>query len=203
MYAQNKYFINSKNLSTHIFLGLVFLLESIKKMLEGKYVKLRPLELEDLDVLKKWRNSKFIRIATREYRLLNMINQKHWFESIHKDNPPKYIMFGILNSKNNLIGVCGLTYIDWKNRHAEVSIYIGKNNWQKLKEAKDNLQVLINYGFGELNLHRLWAEIYETAPNNVILFEQMKFKKEGKLRDQLWRNGKWHNSFLYAKLSKE
>ena len=172
-------------------------------MLEGKYVKLRSLEEEDLVILKKWRNSKFIRITTREYRILNMINQKNWFKSIHKDNPPKYIMFGIENKKGNLIGICGLTYIDWKNRHAEISLYMGQKNWQKLKEAKDTLHVLIEYGFGELNLHRLWAEIYDTALNNVKLFEQMKFIKEGTLRDQLWRNGKWHNSFLFAKISKK
>lgn len=170
-------------------------------MLEGKYVQLRALELDDLLKLKKWRNSKFIRITTREYRLLSMLNQKDWFDSIHKDNPPKYLMFGIESKSKNLIGVCGLTYIDWKNRHAEISIYIGKQNWQKTKEAKDTLNILIEYGFGELNLHRLWAEIYDTANQNVKLFEQMKFVREGILRDQLWREGKWHNSFLYAKIS--
>jgi len=120
-------------------------------MLEGNHIKLRAIEYEDLPILKNWRNSKFINIATREYRILNMFNQKNWYESIHNDNPPKFIMFGIENKKNKLIGICGLTYIDWKNRNAEVSIYIGSKNWQKLKEAKDALRILETYGFGELN----------------------------------------------------
>ena len=169
-------------------------------MIEGKTVNLRSLEMEDLGILKKWRNDKSNRIHTREFRLLNMINQKHWFESIHKDNPPKFIMFGITNKRKNLIGVCGLTYIDWKNRHAEVSIIIFKKNWQLLKEGKDTISLLTDYGFGELNLHRLWVEIFETIPANIKFFEQMNFKKEGVLRGKLWRNKKWHNSFIYSKL---
>ena len=68
-------------------------------MIEGKYVNLRALEKEDLELLKKWRNDKRTRTHTREYRLLNMINQREWFETIHKQNPPTVIMFGIENLK--------------------------------------------------------------------------------------------------------
>ena len=53
-------------------------------MFEGKLVALRSLEKEDLETLRNWRNSKHIRKSTREYKLLNMINQKNWFESIHR-----------------------------------------------------------------------------------------------------------------------
>jgi len=169
-------------------------------MIVDKYVNLRSLEEEDLPILKKWRNNKSTRIHTREFRLLNMINQKQWFQSIHKENPPKFIMFGINNKKNKLIGVCGLTYIDWKNRHAEISIILSQEKWQRTKEAKNTIDILTKYGFGELNLHRLWVEIFETAPENIKLFEKMNFVKEGKLREKLWRGNKWHNSFIYSKL---
>ncbi len=172
-------------------------------MIEGKYVNLRALEDSDLIMLKKWRNDKRNRIHTREYRLLNMINQKNWFESIHAENPPKVIMFGATNKKHDLIGVCGLTYIDWKNKHAEISIILSLKDWQTTKEAKDTISLLIDYGFGELNMHRLWVEIFATIPENIKLFEQMKFVKEGTLRDKLWRNGKWHNSFIYSRLAND
>jgi len=170
-------------------------------MFEGKYVNFRSLEVEDLKLLRKWRNDKKTRIHTREFRLLNMINQKHWFESIHTENPPKFIMFGVSNKKNQLIGMCGLTYIDWKNKHAEISIILSQKNWQRTKEAQNTIEMLIQYGFSELNLHRLWAEIFATAPENVNLFEKMNFIKEGELREKLWRGNYWHNSFIYSILS--
>lgn len=172
-------------------------------MLEGKHVNLRALEESDLEILKNWRNNQKTRIHTREYRLLNMMNQKNWFESLHKENPPKTIMFGIVKKTNKLIGVSGLTYIDWKNKHAEISIILSLKNWQSTKESKDTISLLIDYAFNELNMHRVWVEIFDTIPENIYLFERMNFVKEGILRDKLWRNGKWHNSSIYSKLSNE
>jgi len=172
-------------------------------MLEGKYVKLRSLEEHDLPTLKNWRNRPHMRKSAREYKLLNMINQKNWFKSIHLNNPPGEIMFGILNQKNKLIGVCGLTYIDWKNRNSEISLYFSNLGWQKTKEATETIKILMKYGFDELNLHRLWVEVYSLMKENIQLFKKLKFKEEGKLRQKLWRDGKWWDSIIFSKLSNE
>jgi len=172
-------------------------------MIEGNFIKLRSLEVDDLKKLKEWRNKKHVRKSTREYRLLNMLHQKEWFESIHKNNPPKEIMFGILDKNKKLIGVTGLTYIDWKNRNSEISIYLSFENWQKKKEATEVLKLILEYGFGELNMNRLWVEIYGNMQENIQLFKKMKFLEEGKLRQKVWRNKKWWDSFIYSKLARE
>ena len=36
---------------------------------------------------------------------------------------------------------------------------------------------------------------------HYLLSESIKFQKEGTLRDKLWREGKWHNSTIFSKLS--
>tara|TARA_B110000014_G_C20102504_1_gene579045 strand:+ start:522 stop:1040 length:519 start_codon:yes stop_codon:yes gene_type:complete len=169
-------------------------------MIKGKNVSFRSLEKNDLSILKDWRNSENIRKTTREYRLLNMINQQKWFENLHLTVPPKDIMFGIMK-KNNLIGVTGLTYIDWKNKHAEISIYLKLKNWQKTKEAKETIEILKKYAFDELNLHRLWVEIFAIATENRALFKQMKFQEEGILKEKLWRKGQWWDSIVCSIIS--
>jgi len=172
-------------------------------MFEGKLVILRALEKEDLGILKEWRNSSHVRKSTREYKLLNMINQKNWFESIHQSNPPKEIMFGILNKRKKLIGVTGLTYIDWKNRNSEISIYFSTKNWQTKPEAKEVINLIVEYGFEELNLHRLYVEIFSLMKENIKLFSQIKFIKEGELREKVWRQNKWWNTIIFSKLASE
>ena len=172
-------------------------------MLQGKHVILRALEIEDLSKLRDWRNSPHVRKSTREYKLLNMINQKNWFESIHQSNPPNHIMFGIMNKQKKLIGVTGLTYIDWKNRHSEISIYLSTKGWQIKPEAKEVLNLIMEYGFEELNLHRLYVEIFELMKENISLFTKMKFVKEGHLRQKVWRQNKWWDTLIYSKLAKE
>ena len=172
-------------------------------MFEGKLVSLRALEKEDLSILKEWRNTLHVRKSTREYKLLNMINQKNWFESIHQSNPPKEIMFGILDKKKELIGVTGLTYIDWKNRNSEISIYFSTKNWQTKPNAKEVINLIMEYGFEELNLHRLYVEIFSLMKENTKLFSQMKFIKEGELREKVWRQNKWWNTIIFSKLATE
>jgi len=172
-------------------------------MFEGKFVTLRALEKEDLPSLKEWRNSLHVRKSTREYKLLNLINQKNWFESIHQSNPPKDIMFGILNKRKKLIGVTGLTYIDWKNRNSEISIYFSTKNWQAKHEAKEVINLIMEYGFEELNLNRLYVEIFSLMKENVKLFKKMKFIKEGQLREKIWRQNKWWDTLIFSKLAKE
>ena len=172
-------------------------------MIQGNLISLRALEVEDLPKLKEWRNRKHVRRSTREYRLLNMIHQKEWFEFIHKNNPPREIMFGVLDKRKKLIGVTGLTYIDWKNRNSEISIYLSFENWQKKKEAIEVLELIMEYGFGEINMNRLWVEIYGNMKENITLFKKMKFFEEGKLRQKIWRDKKWWDSFIYSKLASE
>lgn len=172
-------------------------------MIEGKNIHLRSIEEEDLPKLRDWRNSKYVRRTTREYRLLNMFNQKSWFESLHEQNPPDHIMFGIINTKKILIGVCGLTYIDWKNRNAEISVYLEGENWQKRLETKESVILLMSYGFEELGLHKLFAEIYSFVSETIKLYESLNFHNDGVIRDCVWRNGKWWNSHIYSKLDSE
>jgi RimJ/RimL family protein N-acetyltransferase len=172
-------------------------------MFEGKFVTLRALEKEDLPSLKIWRNSLHVRKSTREYKLLNMINQKNWFESIHQSTPPKDIMFGILNKRKKLVGVTGLTYIDWKNRNSEISVYFSTKNWQAKPEAKEVINLVMEYGFEELNLNRLYVEIFSLMKENIELFTKMKFIKEGQLREKIWRQNKWWDTLIFSKLAKE
>ena len=97
-------------------------------MIHGAKVKFRAIERDDLPRLRDWRNSPAIRRRTREFRLLSLVDQERWFESLHNDRHT--IMFDVLDEKDTLIGVAGLTYIDWKNRRAEVSIYVGDEGAQ-------------------------------------------------------------------------
>ena len=130
-------------------------------MLEGKLIRLRALEYGDLSTLRDWRNNKNLRVMTREYRLINMLKQKNWFEMISKENPPSAIMFGVINNRNKLIGVCGLTYIDWKNKHAEISCYLTKDDWQQMIDCLGGDEV----AGGKLKSLELWNSPNTGATN--------------------------------------
>jgi len=171
-------------------------------MLEGKYVDLRQVEEPDLPKLRDWRNSPYIRAYTREYRPLNILNQKKWLEYLFTDQ--SNIMFAIEKKEDKeVIGCCGLTYINWKEGHGEVSIYIGDQKWQEKGYASDALQHLLKYGFCELRLHRIYAIIFGYNEASIKFFEKNRFKLEGRHREARFWDGKFHDELVYGMLDDE
>jgi len=173
-------------------------------MLKGKKVGLRSIEESDLKQLLEWRNQPEYRRFFREYRELNSSNQKMWFESkVLQDKNTE--MFAVIELETQkLIGACGLCYIDWVNRNADFSIYIGKDNlYIDEVYAIEAAQLMIEYGFNELNLHRLWSEIYDFDEVKQSMFAKLRFSFEGRHKETHWTEGVWCDSFYYGLLRKK
>ena len=173
-------------------------------MLKGTYCGLRAIASSDLKQLLEWRNNPDFRKYFREHRELSHEQQLQWFNhTVQKD--PKVKMFAIVDLESDaLIGACGLCYIDAQNRNADFSIYIGKNDeYIDNKFAPDVGRVLLKYGFQELNLHRIWAEIYSIDQAKMNLFESLGFRLEGEHKETHWTGGHWVDSLFYGILAKE
>ena len=76
-------------------------------------IKFRPIERDDLDQLRDWRNDPDIRLFCREYRLLNLERQEAWFDSLTADTTCE--MYGIINDERHYLGVaiCPLCNYQW------------------------------------------------------------------------------------------
>jgi RimJ/RimL family protein N-acetyltransferase len=161
-------------------------------------VCLGPLLEGHLELLMAWRND--LRDVFRQFETLNMVNQVDWFERVSRDN--QNYMYEIKDD-DVTIGVCGLTHTNWKDRHSEVSIYIGRPEYRGLGLGKTVLQLLIQEAFEAFGLHRLYAEIYSFNERSVHLFESCGFELEGRMREAVWSGGQWRDALIYGLLAEE
>lgn len=170
-------------------------------MIRGKKVGLRAVEKEDLPMLRDWRNITDFRKNFREQRELSMADQESWFESLQNTKHINF-MFTIVDLKSDKpIGAAGLLYIDWYIRSADFSFYIGDKKKYIGNDgiAKEAAQLLIDYGFNELNLNKIWMELYEFDNQKIDFFtNQFHFVKDGELRDNCFYNGKYWNSYIIS-----
>jgi RimJ/RimL family protein N-acetyltransferase len=174
-------------------------------MIKGKLVGLRALEKDDLSLLRDWRNLESFRKNFREYRELNMANQEAWFSRVNVSPNDFMFMIERLEDKKPL-GACGLLYTNWIIRSADFSFYIGHD--EKYIDdngyADESAGLLINYGFNNLNLHKIWMELYEFDHKKIQFFTQkFNFKTDGVLRDNCFEGGRYWNSVIISLLSKE
>jgi RimJ/RimL family protein N-acetyltransferase len=170
-------------------------------MIKGKLTGLRAVENSDLEQLKHWRNLALYRRNFREVRELNDDNQQNWFQSL-QNNSARDFMFSIVELKDEkLIGACGLLYINWIIRSADFSFYIGKDESyiDNNGYAEDAVNLLLNYGFNNLNLHKIWMELYEFDTSKLDLFKnKFNFKTDGTLRDNCFEDGRYWNSYIIS-----
>ena len=170
-------------------------------MIKGKKVGLRAVEKEDLLHLRDWRNIPEFRKHFREVRELSLADQEAWFDSLQKTKHINY-MFTIVDlDSQKPIGAAGLLYINWIIRSADFSFYIGDENKYIGDDgiAKEAAQLLIDYGFNNLNLHKIWMELYEFDTQKIEFFKnEFDFKQDGLLRDNCFEDGRYHNSLILS-----
>jgi len=174
-------------------------------MLKGKKVGLTSIEREHLKQLMDWRNKPECRKHYREYRELNTAMQERWYEEkVLKD--PATIMFSIKRLKDDeLLGCCGLVYVNWVHRYADLSLYIGWNDSyiDNKGYAEESCRILFNYGFKELCLNKIWTEIYVFDDKKKKLYDKLGFKIDGILRQNYFYDGKYWDSYILSILASD
>ena len=170
-------------------------------MLEGNKVYLIKTQHSSIEQLRQWRNQPELRKYFREFREIGIEDQERWFHKIEKD--PNQFNFEIRDKKNKkLVGHCGLHYISWTNRTAEFGIYIGDKTYRGRGYGSNALRTLIKYGFDELNMNRIWCEVYNN--NDALpIYKHLGFVEEGILRQNYYSEGKYWDSHILSMLKEE
>lgn len=174
-------------------------------MLKGEKVYICAIEREDLNQLMKWRNIEDYKKHFREYRDLNCDMQEKWYET-KVLNDPNTIMFSIRRIEDDeLLGCCGLCYVNWIHRHADLSLYIGWNEAYIDDEgyAEESCKLLFDYGFNQIGLNKIWTEIYEFDTKKKELYDKIGLKTDGILRENYFYDGKWWNSIILSILKSD
>jgi RimJ/RimL family protein N-acetyltransferase len=189
-------------------------------MLVGNKVILEEIDPKNIEQLRQWRNNPELRQWFREYKDITKDKQVEWYNTRGNNKNPEHVYFQIMSIgteddpnigqpyKRNieqrienryLIGCCGLHYIDFRLRKAEFGIFIAKDRGEG--KGKEALKLLFDYGFNELNLHKIWAEVY--FGNEAINLYRKFLKEDGIIRDNSFHNGKYNNSTMMSVLEDE
>jgi RimJ/RimL family protein N-acetyltransferase len=106
-----------------------------------------------------------------------------------------------LLGNSSLVGVISLQKIDWNNKNAQISYWIGKNYWN-LGIATESINLVIRYAFCVLRLHKVYANVLATNRASIRVLEKNGLKKEGVLKHSVYKNDKFHDVVLYYKLNR-
>jgi len=172
--------------------------------LTGEKIYLSPLTKEDISQdYVSWLNDIEVCVHNSHATFPNTIAKTlSYIESIERSKTD--IVFAIRWKKNNdHIGNISLQNINWINRSGEIAILIGKKNYWNKGVGSEAYKLLIDYGFNTLNLNRISSGLMITNNGMIKICEKNQMKKEGLMREFLYKNGRYIDAIIYSILLKD
>lgn len=176
----------------------------MRNLLDGENIKLAALRECDNNVLEQWFNDVSF---MRNYDIVPAVpqNKKNIEEllSYYEDSTERLLLTVRLKEDDNLIGVAGFDEIVWTNGTAFLFIGIGNSAFRGKGFGKEAINLLIDYGFNELNFHKIQLNVIEYNMEAISLYEKVGFVQEGIYRQYIHRDGRRYHMYLYGMLKDE
>lgn len=167
--------------------------------LSGARVYLRALERADASAIVPWVNDQAVIRHLVIHRPMNLAAEEAFIDAInHSDTD---VAFGICQREpHRLVGVVGLHRIDHKNRHALFGIFIGEAEARGCGIGTEATALVIRHAFETANLNRVWLQVFEDNPCAIHVYEKLGFAREGLLRQDNFRRGRYGNTVVMGLL---
>lgn len=104
---------------------------------------------------------------------------------------------------DNIIGLAGFDDIILENNVATLFIGIGASASRGKGYGKEAMDLLLDYGFNNMKLHRIQLNVLEFNIPAIKLYEKSGFKREGVFREFVLRDNKRYDLLLYGLLKRE
>ncbi|SHE79537.1 diamine N-acetyltransferase [Seinonella peptonophila] len=153
-------------------------------------VRLRPLEREDLLYVHRLNNNAEIMTYWFEEPYESFVELCDLYDKhIHDQSERRFIV----EKEEIRLGLVELVEIDYIHRRAEFQIIIDPSN-QGHGYATIATKLAIHYAFTVLNLHKLYLIVDIENQRAIHIYEKVGFQTEGKLRDEFFAAGRYHDA---------
>ena len=114
----------------------------------------------------------------------------------------KYQWAVVLQRQARLIGNCGIRKNEPNSPAGEIGCELAQQHWGRGYPAELS-GPLLRFGFEVLGLHRLYAHCLAENTAAVYWMEKLGMRQEGRLRENVYIRGQWHDTLVYGILRQE
>lgn len=168
----------------------------------GPRLYFRPLEREDSPRVAAYMNDPAVRRTLLAHRPMTRAQEDAWLEGLGKDE--NHVVLGIARQSDDvLIGATGLHHLNFRGRHAELGLVLGERSAWGQGFGTEATRMMLDYGFGTLNLNRVWLQVYASHTPAIRVYEKAGFRKEGVQREHHFLDGRHEDGVLMGILRSE
>ena len=164
--------------------------------LEGEHVLLRELQPSDVtDSYLRWMNDhEIMRYTESRFKKHSYDDLVSYIKNLNRKE--NVFLAIILKETNTHIGNIKIGPINWNHRTADVGIIVGeKTHWGK-RIATEAIQLIVQYAFSELSVHKLTAGCYAKNVGSFKAFLKAGFSLEGIRKEQFVCEGTYTDEYI-------
>lgn len=179
------------------------------QLFEGNDIRFGPIDHDkDPEIEARWtHDSEFMRMMdVAPARPMSAALVKKQYEKLEKqiDEDKNLYYFAIrAREDDRLIGKAAIQWIEWANGNGFIRIGIGSAEDRGKGHGSQALQMLLRFGFAELNLFRLSAIVPEYNAAAIALLKKFGFVEEVRRRQSLERDTRRWDLLVFGLLSDE
>ena len=166
--------------------------------LVGSDVSLGPLRRDWIPHYQRWLNDfELIKLVDRRFRPQSEEKITAWYER-HVSGATDALVFTIIeNQSNRPIGNIALQDLDYRNRTAELGIYIGDSEFRGHGFGTEATSLLVSFAFGTLGMSNVLLRVYEYNQRAIRAYKKAGFIEIGRRRKSQFMNGQfWDTIFM-------
>jgi RimJ/RimL family protein N-acetyltransferase len=172
--------------------------------IEGPHINLRHIRKSDaVDHCRHFRDRTTSRntFVPYPYTMADALTFIRFSQRARKQS--KYFHFGIENKQTGrIIGGIALMKVDRTHRKAELGFWIARP-YRRRGLTQEAIHMILRFGFGELKLNRIYADVFTRNVASARLLEKCGFTREGTLRRTIKKDNRWIDKHIYAMLRGE
>lgn len=120
----------------------------------------------------------------------------------NKEVRSRFVFAIVLKENGKMIGAGEFNIRDFTNKVGEIGYIVNPDYWGK-GIATEVAKQLIEFGFKEFNLHRIYATCDPRNVGSSKVLEKIGMTNEGRIRENLLIKDGWRDSLLYSILEQE
>ena len=171
----------------------------------GERVRLRSAERSDLEKFVEWINDPEVTRGLTLILPMSSVDEEKWFEDMmQRPQEAKSLVIDMKDRDDwRVIGNSSFFDFDWLARAAEVGIMIGDKSVWNQGYGTEVMTLLLRHGFGTLNLNRIYLRVYADNQYAIRTYEKVGFMHEGRLRQAVYKHGKYSDVLMMSVLRAE
>jgi len=171
-------------------------------MIEGESVQLRPMQVSDTDDVIRMRRAPEVLAQLFSNEAPTREEHLRWLERIHEQVDREEFVI-VERATDSSIGTVGLSNIDRRHRHAQYGILIGAIDARGKGLAFEASRLILGYAFDKLGLQRVYLYVFADNEQALHLYRKVGFEEEGRLRQHIYKNGRFRDVLVMAILREE